>query len=77
MKTGVTLVNFSESSSKDALHHALSSSNSKGLIFSPNTQIDEGAKRLDAVQELMPELSSMYLGQELHSRAYPHLKNIF
>lgn len=41
MKAGVQLVNFAESNSKDALDHALRSSNAKGLIFSPNTEVDQ------------------------------------
>jgi long-subunit acyl-CoA synthetase (AMP-forming) len=76
MKTGVTLVNFSENSCKDALDHALKSSNAKGLIFSPNTEIDQSTKRADVLHELMPELNSMYFGEELVSNAYPHLNHI-
>ena len=76
MKAGVQLVNFSEASSKDALDHALKSTNAKGLIFSPNTPIDGENNRITALQRLIPELSSMYFGEELNSCAYPHLDRV-
>ena len=40
VKAGVSVVTFDEKDSEEALDHALSASNAKGLIFSPSTEAD-------------------------------------
>ena len=37
IKAGVSLVSFNEKENKDALDHALKSTDAKGLFFSPST----------------------------------------
>lgn len=78
IKAGVSLVSFAEKESQDALDHALSSSNAKGLVFSPSTQTGEdvGTTRQTFLKSLMPELDSMYAGQELDLSRYPHLRHV-
>ena len=78
IKAGVSMVSFAEKESQDALDHALSSSDAKGLIFSPSTQIgdDAGTTRQTFLNSLMPELETMYAGQELDLSRYPHLRHI-
>jgi len=49
MKAGVQVVTFAEKESQDALDHALSSTNAKGLIFSPDTSVGEKKTRNDFV----------------------------
>ena len=44
IKAGVSLVSFHEKESKDALDHAVRTTNAKGLFFSPGTQVgDDGS----------------------------------
>ena len=64
IKAGVSVVSFAEKESQDALDHALSSSNAKGLVFSPSTQTgeDAGTTRQTFLRSLIPELDSMYAG---------------
>jgi len=76
IKAGVSVVTFDEKDSCDALDQALGSSKAKGLIFSPATEAEEGQTRLTFLQKLMPELSTMYAGEELNLDKYPHLKHI-
>jgi len=76
LKAGVSLVAFHEKDSKDALDHALRSTNAKGLVFSPGTQIGENTTRKTFLHELMPELEQMYPGDELNLSNYPHLQHI-
>ena len=75
-KAGVSVVTFAEKDSVDALDHALKSTNAKGLIFSPETQTGEQTTRSTFLTKLMPELSTMYFGDELNLKKYPHLKQI-
>lgn len=42
IKAGVTVVTFDEKDNGDALDNALSSSKARGLIFSPNTDAEDG-----------------------------------
>lgn len=79
IKAGVSLVAFHEKESKEALDHAVRSTNAKGLFFSPGTQIGDDSSqtsRKTFLQELMPELDDMYVGDELNLSKYPHLKQI-
>lgn len=41
IKAGVQVVTFAEKESQDALDHALSSTNAKGLIFAPDAVVGE------------------------------------
>lgn len=75
-KAGVQVVTFAEKDNIDALDHALRSSKAKGLIFSPDTQTGENQTRASFLTKLMPELKSMYFGDELNLKNYPNLKNI-
>ena len=76
IKAGVSIVTFDEKDSADALEHALDASKAKGIIFSPSTDADNGATRLTFLQKMMPELSTMYAGQELNVAKFPNLKHI-
>ena len=76
IKAGVRLVSFAEKDDPNALDHALGSSNAKGLIFSPSTQISEAVSRKDLVQGLMPELEKMYPGDDLALKKYPKLEHV-
>lgn len=77
IKAGVSLVSFQEKDSKEALDHALQSQDARGLLFSPSTQIGEtNATRKTFLQELMPELDAMHIGDELKLSKYPNLKHI-
>ena len=40
IKAGVQVVTFDEKDSEDALDHALGSTQARGLIFSPLTQVE-------------------------------------
>ncbi len=77
IKAGVAVVSFDEKESADALDHALATSGARGLIFSPATEgAEEGETRQTFLQKLMPELSTMYAGDELNLAKYPNLKHI-
>lgn len=74
-KAGVTLVTHNEKDDCDALHHSLKDSGARGLVFSPNTEV-EGGKRSSFLQKLMPSLNSLYPGDSLNLDEYPMLKQI-
>ena len=77
IKAGVSVVTFDEKDSADALDHALATSKAKGLIFSPATETDDqGTTRQTFLQSLMPELETMYAGQELNLAKYPNLRHV-
>lgn len=76
IKAGVKVVTFAEKESQDALDHALSSTQAKGLIFAPNASVENNQTRMNFVSNLMPELSTMYFGDVLNVQRYPHLKNL-
>lgn len=76
MKAGVQIVTFAEKESQDALDHALASSQAKGLLFSPDTAVSDKQTRLNFVHDLMPELPTMYFGEDLNVKRYPHLQNL-
>lgn len=40
-KAGVTVVTYNEKENIDALHQTLRDSGARGLVFSPNTEVDE------------------------------------
>ena len=76
-KVGVTIVSFDEATSEEALDHALGSTNARGLVYTHGRTISEGAPtRTSLISNLMPELDSMYRGEELNIAKYPHLKLI-
>jgi len=75
IKAGVSVVTFDEKDSMEALESALTSSKAKGLIFSPDTEAD-GSDRKTFLQKLMPELATMYSGQELSLAKFPNLKHV-
>ena len=62
IKAGVSVVTFDEKENEEALSHALATSKARGLLFSPSTEVAEGATRQTFLQSLMPELSTMYPG---------------
>ena len=74
-KAGVTVVTFSEKEECDALHSALKDSGARGMVYSPNTMVnEEGNIRQDFINKLMPKLESMYPGDPLSLSNYPMLK---
>lgn len=75
IKAGVKVVTFTEDS-EEALDTVLKSTNATGLIFTPDAQVSQNLTRANIVSKLMPELSTMYLGDELAVKRYPNLKNI-
>jgi len=75
-KTGVEVCTFHETTNRDALHHALSSTGVKGVVFSPDTDCGNGETRHSLLQGLMPELAKTSLGEELNLADYPHLQNL-
>jgi long-subunit acyl-CoA synthetase (AMP-forming) len=49
-KAGVSIVTFEEKNSKDSLHEALRSSGARGILFSPNTEVNsDGQSRAHLV----------------------------
>ena len=76
IKAGVAVVTFDEKDSGDALDHALGASNARGLIISLDTQAENDQTRLTFLQKMMPEMSTLYAGQELNLAKYPNLKHI-
>jgi hypothetical protein len=81
IKAGVTVVAFDEKDNIDAFNQALKDSGSRGLMFSPQTVISqekngEQVTRQTFLQKLMPELHSLYPGDELSLQNYPELKQI-
>ena len=77
IKAGITIVTFDEKENQDALDTALGSSQAKGLIFSPSTQMEDGKNtRGTFLSNLIPELSSLRFGDEINSDKYPYLKTI-
>lgn len=76
VKAGVSIVMFDEKESEEALDHALRTSQAKALLISPQTEVGEGATRLSFLQSLMPELKTMYAGEEMQLAKYPHLKHV-
>ncbi len=74
LKTGVSIVTFDEKDSTDAFQSALSDSGARGLIVSPGTDIEGGAKREDCLLSCMPELKSHEPGNFLNVGAFPQLK---
>ena len=76
-KAGVTCVVFSEKEECDALHMALKDSGARGLLLSPSTAVsDDGTTRQSFLQKLMPNLESLYPGDQLKLQDYPLLKQI-
>ena len=76
IKAGVSVVTFDEKDSCEALDHALGTSKARGLIFSPSTEAEDGQTRQTFLQSLMPELSTMYAGEEVNLSKYPNLKHV-
>ena len=76
IKAGVSVVTFDEKDSCEALDPALGTSKARGLIFSPSTEAEDGQTRQTFLQSLMPELSTMYAGEEVNLSKYPNLKHV-
>ena len=80
IKAGVTIVSFDEKDSLDALNSTLKDSQAKGFMLSPSTVISQDGHntltRQTYLHKLMPELHSLYPGDELALQNYPHLKQI-
>lgn len=81
-KAGIQIVTFDEKENIDSLNHALKDSGARGMMFSPQTVISHNEEthhnvtRQSYLQKLMPELHSLYPGDELALKQYPHLKQI-
>lgn len=79
-KAGVSVVTFDEKENIDALNQTLKESGARGFMLSPQTVVSHDAQnqtdvnRQSFLQKLMPELHSLYPGDELKLKAYPHLK---
>ncbi len=73
LKAGVTVVTFSEKENRDAVHTVIADSGARGLIFSPQTKLDddEKADRESILHSLMPELNNLYPGDEPALKSYP------
>lgn len=54
IKAGVTIVTFDEKDNKEALDKVLRDSKARGLLFSPDTEIDEENNRGTYLKSLMP-----------------------
>ena len=77
IKAGVSVVTFDEKDDCEAFDHALATSKARGLVFSPSTQTDEeNTTRQTFLQKLMPELSTLYAGEEMNLAKYPNLKHV-
>jgi hypothetical protein len=82
LKAGVSIVTFNEKENIDALNQTLKDSGSRGFMFSPSTVISHDEKahtevtRSTFLKKLMPELHSLYPGDELNLKSYPNLKQI-
>ena len=76
IKAGVQVVTFAEKENEDALDHALRTTKAKGLLISPNSSVGENKTRLSFLQSLMPELATMYAGDDLKLAKYPALQHI-
>lgn len=76
IKAGVSVVTFSEKDSEEALDLALRASNAKGLIIAPDASVGKNLTRASHLHNLMPELSTMYLGDEVKVARFPHLKHV-
>ena len=76
IKAGVAVVTFDEKDDCEAFDHALATSKAKGLIFSPATETTEGETRQTFLQKLMPELATVYTGQEISLAKFPNLKHV-
>jgi hypothetical protein len=76
IKAGVSVVTFNDKENADALDHALTSTKAKGLIFAADSPMGNNQTRGTVVNNLMPELSKMYLGDELNVSRYPNLTQI-
>lgn len=81
IKAGVTIVTYQEKDEIDALNQTLKDSGAKGLMFSPQTVISQETNgqtvtRQSYLQKLLPELHSLYPGDELQLKNYPNLKQI-
>jgi hypothetical protein len=74
-KAGVTVVTFNEKDSSDSFSNALRESGAKGLVFSPKTEAGSQSRQ-EILQNLMPELNSLYPGDEIKVNAFPQLKQI-
>ena len=76
IKAGVTIVAFSEKDSIDALNSTLKNSECRGMLFSPQTDVDTKNEvfRETFLKKLMPELNKLYPGDPLDLKNYPHLK---
>lgn len=75
----MTIVTFEEKGNIDALNQVLQDSGARGLLFSPATTISQEkdgsqVNRQTYLQKLLPELHSLYPGDELNLQSYPQLK---
>jgi hypothetical protein len=73
------VVAFDEKDSQDALDQTLRDSGARGLLFSPSTVISQeqnghSVTRETYLKKLLPELHSLYPGDELNLQNYPYLK---
>lgn len=76
IKAGVTMVSFAEKDNQDALDHALRTTKAKGLMLTPSSSVNENSTRKTFLQSLMPELNTMYAGDDLALAKYPNLQHI-
>ncbi len=76
MKAGLTVVTIDENDSLANAAQAIKDSNAKALLFSPMTLDESHEKRANALHGLIPELGSLYPGQEFTSSEFPNLKHV-
>ena len=76
IKAGMSVVTFDEGDSVSDVSSALKDSGARGLLFSPTTVDEHGEKRANALHEHIPEIDSMYPGDEFSCAAFPELQHL-
>ena len=73
----MTVVVHQEKDSLDALSQTLKESGARGLLFSPDAEVDDKKNTRDTyLKKLLPELNKLYPGDPLTLSNYPHLKSL-
>ena len=76
MKAGLTVVTIDENDSIEDVSRTLSETEASGIIFSPTTLDSNKEKRANSLYEILPELGSMYPGDEFESARFASLKHV-
>jgi acyl-CoA synthetase (AMP-forming)/AMP-acid ligase II len=76
LKAGVTVVTIDHEDSVEDAAQALRDSGATALLFSPMTLDENKEKRANSLHSLIPELESIYPGDEFSCSAFPSLKHL-